>query len=195
MAYVLGVIATDGCLVEYGNGYHGFDITSKDKILLKQIKKTMQAEHKIGEKERGSRLQVRNRKIYSDLLRLGLTPRKSRTIKFLNIPKKYLSDFVRGCFDGDGCVKVWQEPRWRHTWQISTFFCSASLPFLQTLHNQLQSKGRLLRGWIWHGPRSYYLCFAIEDSLRLFNFMYQNDSQLYLKRKKDKFESFISLRK
>lgn len=38
MAYILGVIITDGCLVEHRNGYHGLDITSKDKDFLENIR-------------------------------------------------------------------------------------------------------------------------------------------------------------
>lgn len=52
MAYILGIITTDGCLVEDGNGYNGLDITSKGKELLEQIKSIMQAAHKISKKTR-----------------------------------------------------------------------------------------------------------------------------------------------
>ena len=195
MAYILGFITADGCLVEYANGYHGLDITSKDKGLLVLIKREMQAEHKIGKKPRGYRLQIRNRTIYNDLLRLGLTPRKSKTIKFPYIPKKHFSEFVRGCFDGDGCVKVWQEKRWRRPWQLSSFFCSASLVFLKELQKKLQSIGGLSRGWIWQHPRSsHYLSYAIADSLRLYQFIYQDNPQLCLERKKKRFELFLSLK-
>ena len=82
MAYILGFIFADGCLVEYRNGYHGLDITSKDLNHLRLIKEKLNAEHKIGKKERGFRLQIRNRDIYNDLINLGLTPRKSKIISF-----------------------------------------------------------------------------------------------------------------
>ena len=35
----------------------------------------------------------------------GIGPRKSKTVRFPEkLPKKYYSDFVRGVFDGDGCI-------------------------------------------------------------------------------------------
>lgn len=74
MAYVLGLIFADGCLLEHKNGHHGLDITSKNKDLLLSIKSRMQSGHKIGQKTRGWHLQIRNAKIYKDLLALGLTP-------------------------------------------------------------------------------------------------------------------------
>jgi len=38
------------------------------------------------------------------LERLGIHPRKSKTIKWLNPPEKFTSHFVRGYVDGDGCI-------------------------------------------------------------------------------------------
>lgn len=96
MAYVLGLIFADGCLLEHKNGDHGLDITSKNKDLLLSIKSRMQSGHKIGQKTRGWHLQIRNVKIYKDLLALGLTPRKSKTILFPKVPKVYMADFIRG---------------------------------------------------------------------------------------------------
>jgi hypothetical protein len=52
MAYVLGVICADGCLVEHANGYHGLNITTKDLSWLQQLRHTLQAEQSIGRKDR-----------------------------------------------------------------------------------------------------------------------------------------------
>ncbi len=68
MAYLLGVICADGCLVEHANGYHCLNITSKDLPWLQQIKQTLNAEQKISCKERGYQLQIRNQAIYRSLL-------------------------------------------------------------------------------------------------------------------------------
>ncbi|MDP2941375.1 MAG: LAGLIDADG family homing endonuclease [Candidatus Omnitrophota bacterium] len=196
MAYILGFIFADGCLVEYKNGYHGLDITSKDLGHLRLIKEQLKAEHKIGEKERGYRIQVRNSYIYNDLLKLGLTPRKSKTIAFPEIPKSYFSHFIRGLFDGDGSVMVWREPRWRHTWQIRTSFTSGSQNFLQDLKKQLQSLVGLSRGRVSPVTRGFHLRYlSMPECIALYKFMYQGNNNLYLRRKRDKFESFLSFKK
>jgi len=44
--------------------------------------------------------------IYDSLVELGLTPKKSKNMKFPDIPEKYLGSFVRGYFDGDVCVSL-----------------------------------------------------------------------------------------
>jgi len=96
MAYMLGFIYADGCLVEYKNGCHGLDITSKDIGHLRLLKKQLGAGHKIGRKERGYRIQVRNQNIYANLIKLGLVPRKSKVLDFPKMPETYLSHFIRG---------------------------------------------------------------------------------------------------
>jgi hypothetical protein len=194
MAYILGIITTDGCLVEHKNGFHGLDITSKDRELLDRIKLIMHAEHKIGKKTRGYRLQIRNRILYNDLLRLGLTPRKTKTKIFPNIPKQYLADFVRGCFDGDGSVFIWKEPRWNHTWQIRTVFSSGSIEFIRQLRQILYENVGLGKGYLELGRKVIQVKYAIADSLTLYRFMYSIDCDLYLKRKKEIFEAFFNFR-
>lgn len=195
MAYVLGFIYADGCLIEHKNGYNGLDITSKDLGILRLIKRQLKAEHKIGKKERGYRLQIRNKNIYKDLLTYGLTPRKSKTIIFPNIPKKYSSHFIRGLFDGDGSVMIWREPRWRHTWQIRTSFTSGSKNFLLGLKSYLESIDNSLRGRISEITRGYHLRYlSMSECIALYKLMYRSKSNIYLKRKKDKFDSFLSLK-
>lgn len=195
MAYILGLITTDGCLVEHKNGYHGINITSKDKELLEDVKRTMQAMHKIGKKARAYHLQIRNRVLFKDLLKLGLTPRKTRTTIFPNVPKQYVSDFVRGCFDGDGSVFIWKEPRWRHTWQIRSTFSSGSGEFIKGLRRVLHENIGLTKGYLQLRREAYELKYAITDSLALYRFMYNTNCDLYLERKKRIFESFLNSRK
>lgn len=195
MAYVLGVVCADGCLVEHANGYHCLNITSKDLSWLQQLQFTLQAEQKIGLKRRAYQLQIRNQPLYRSLLDLGLTPRKSKTLQLPSIPSEVFPDFVRGYFDGDGCVMVWREKRWRRGWQLRTTFSCGSLVFLEGLRSRLSAEAALTWGSLWFGVRAYCLQYTIEDSLRLHDFMYCGGrSTLYLARKRERFERFKRLR-
>lgn len=194
MAYILGIITTDGCLVEHKNGYPGLDITSKDRGLLEEIKLAMSAEHKIGKKTRSCHLQIRNRILYNDLLRLGLTPRKTRTKVFPKVPKEYLPDFIRGCFDGDGSVLIWEEPRWKHSWQMRTVFSSGSIEFIKQLRQILSDNIGLSKGYLELVRKAIQIKYAIADSFVLYKFMYNTNSCLYLERKKKIFEAFFNFR-
>ena len=196
MAYVLGVVCADGCLVEHANGYHCLNITSKDLSWLQQLRHTLQAEQRIGRKHRAYQLQIRNQILYRDLLDLGLTPRKSKTLQLPSVPSSIFPDFVRGYFDGDGCVVLWREKRWRCGWQLRTTFASGSFVFLEELRRRLSAEAGLTCGSLWFGTRAYYLQYTIGDSLRLDDFMYRGgQSTLYLTRKRERFERFKRLRR
>ena len=168
MAYLLGVICADGCLVEHANGYHTLNITSKDLDWLQQLKRTLRAEQKICRKERGYQLQIRNQIIYRSLLDLGLTPRKSKTLQLPTVAPEVFPDFVRGVFDGDGTVWFWQDPRWKHPWQLKASFYSGSRIFLEDLRVQLGQHARLSASSLTMLPTAFELRYCIADSLQLY---------------------------
>ena len=194
MAYVLGVIASDGCLVEHANGLHSIDITSKDYEWLCKIRRAMESTHKVGKKPRGYRLQIRNQQIYGDLIRLGLTSRKSKTLRFPPVSLSHLPDFVRGYFDGDGTVWFWQDPRWRHAWQLKASFYSGSRIFLEELRSLLQRRAGLSSGSLTILPTAFELRYGITDGLKLYRWIYHDQAVLYLDRKRNKFEEFLALK-
>ena len=121
MSYVLGFIFADGAIedVQKSSRTCYLAIINKDVSILKKIKSVMDSTHKLyrrpaqlelypGNKvyRAGERFvfRVGSKLIYNDLLNLGLTPRKSLTIAFPAIPLEFLSYFIRGYFDGDGCI-------------------------------------------------------------------------------------------
>src|SRR3990167_11054371 len=84
MAYVVGLLATDGCLSI--DGRH-IDFTSKDLGLVEIFKENLNLSNKIGKKARGGqvekkyfRIQFGDKSFYEFLLGIGLTPHKSKTI-------------------------------------------------------------------------------------------------------------------
>lgn len=203
MAYTLGFIVTDGCLVEHKNGYNALNITNKNIQILRNILRAMDSDHKISAKKRSRtsnleyfQIQIRDKIIYSDLLKLELTPRKSKTVRMPCVPQKFLGDFIRGCFDGDGTVFMWQDPRWRHAWQMRSGFCSGSYGFLIDVQECLHKEYGLTHGSIQKLKRAHLLCYSIADSIKLYYFIYKNlgNDSLYLKEKKDKFEFFKKVR-
>ncbi|MEK7118215.1 MAG: hypothetical protein AAB869_01260 [Patescibacteria group bacterium] len=106
------------------------------------------------------------------------------------IPSKYFGDFVRGYFDGDGCVyfkKHKCKDRKNMRWVFSSRFTSGSRFFLLDLHEQLA--GVVSGGFIVTKKRQqkisgYELVLSHRDSLALFKLMYNNGHcDLLLKRK------------
>lgn len=105
MAYIVGLIAADGCM---SPDKYRIRINLIDKELLESIAEKLnytgpirKTKSKLGE---GYELALNNRQIYKDLEHIGITPRKTFTVNIKNIPSEYEYDFFRGYFDGDGCV-------------------------------------------------------------------------------------------
>lgn len=110
MAYVLGFFTADGSMTKNKRGAHFIEFEITDKDLLYEIRRLLSSNHKITKISRNVRwknlyrLQIGSKEIFSDLLKIGLTPVKSKTVKLAKVPGKYFNYFVRGYFDGDGCI-------------------------------------------------------------------------------------------
>ena len=198
MAYVLGFFAADGNLTKGKRGNHYIEFTSCDRKLLEKIKKTVDSGHKISKKKPvknrkdSYRLQIGNKEVFNDLVKLGVTPRKSLTLKMPPVPTKYLADFLRGYFDGDG--NVWygtaHKERKTKTPVLLTRFTSGSEIFLAELASALKFQLEV-NGTITYSSRAYRLGYSTIPSLSLYKFMY-NESHLFLPRKKKVFEKYIN---
>ncbi|MEK7498353.1 MAG: LAGLIDADG family homing endonuclease, partial [Patescibacteria group bacterium] len=148
LAYIVGLITSDGCLSK--DGRH-IDFTSKDIQLTKLFQKCLGINHiKIGVKTAGSketysRIQFGNVIFYEWLISIGLTPKKSKILRSLQIPDTCFFDFVRGCFDGDGSIYSYWDKRWKSSFMFYIAIASGSLPFLlwlkKKIHQHIRIKG------------------------------------------------------
>jgi len=202
MAYVLGFFAADGYITNNKRGASFWSIDITDKELLFSIRKAVDSDHKITERIRkniGSniyRLQIGSKEMVEDLGSLGFNAKKSLTLKVPNIPKKYVSDFIRGYFDGDGNVWVGyvHKERKTSTVAIQVAFTSASKNFLISLKDLLHMQG-LMGGSIYtHKIRNFSrLAFVNKDALKIYKIMYNRKTPLFLNRKKEVFERYMRL--
>lgn len=203
MSYVLGFFAADGYITVNRRGGQFWCIQIKDGNLLKEIKKTIQAEHKISLRFMGNsclyRLQIGSFEMCNDLRKLGMRERKTKSLAIPHVPKEYFPDFVRGYFDGDG--NVWSgrihKDRKKQHFAIRVVFTSCSVGFLKNLKENLYENG-IDSGVLSKGKGDYFrLTYSICDSLKLYSFMYNQSSSknnLFLSRKKIVFEKYIKLR-
>ena len=110
MAYVFGFWYADGDM-KHEKSYR-VSFSSKDLALLEQIKQAVGSNAKIyrfyrnGLLENSYYLTLHSKNLYRDLKKLGGRRNKSTKLKFPSVPSEYLSDFIRGYFDGDGSVHV-----------------------------------------------------------------------------------------
>lgn len=200
MAYVLGFFAADGCMIKNNRGAHFIEFHITDKELLMKIREVMGSDHKISlrsskgnEKER-HRLQIGSKEMYNDLLKLGFSPRKTKTVRLPMIPEKYFSHFVRGYFDGDGNVytnRFWRKDRNKFARALLSGFTSGSKKILEEMHKRLKNCHVVKGGSLHFASGAHRLYFSVKDSGNLFEFMYNDDQDLFLERKKIKFEKYF----
>jgi hypothetical protein len=163
----------------------------------------MQSQHKIVERKRENEkvlylLKIGSSILYDDLSKIGLCPNKSLTMKFPNIPKKFMKHFVRGYFDGDGCVRVCMKKGKQQVLIISklcTVFTSGSKDFLEELARNLRKNAETNLLKVYNGHRSFMLSYTTADSVKLFKFMYgKMVKPVYLERKALIYGNYFKLR-
>lgn len=163
--YVVGYIATDGCLSK--DGRH-IDITSKDRQILEEIQKALYLKIGITRKYNSTgqpflRLQFSDVKFYKFLISINLTPKKSLTLGKLKIPDEYFPDFFRGVIDGDGSITSWEHPiNCRQQWALRVV--SASKDFIEWLQQEAESYYKII------GKRYTYLRQRNRNELYLLKF-------------------------
>jgi len=204
MAYVLGFFTADGCMIKNNRGAHFIEFQITDKDLLLKIRRLLGSNHKIAERNRnkkwkiGYRLQIGSKIMFGDLLSLGMSQNKSKTIEFPIIPTEYLSSFVRGYFDGDGNVCAPKYKRIDRNGKLSmtllSGFTSGSKNFLEKLHQKLKRFAGISRGTLHERSGAWRLYYSVNDSIRLYDFIYYDSRKLLLLRKKRIFEKYIKAR-
>jgi hypothetical protein len=188
MAYILGFWFADGCM-RSTKKTKIFSISQhkKDKYLLEAILKEMDSDYPLSQNvDCCCCFTVCSEEIYNDIIKLGGKERKSLDVKFPHVPKKYLSDFVRGLWDGDGSIYYHTQSK-----SYASTYTSGSKDFIVGLYLALQKDIPNLRGGLYNGKlynesrRDYCLHFSTNDTIRLKKFMYQEpmEGKLMLKRK------------
>lgn len=187
-AYAIGLITTDGSLSK--DGRH-IIFTSKDIELVNNFQKSLKINYKIKKKNSSSNpnkiynyIQIGDVNFYNFLLDIGLMPNKSKKLKDLVVPKKYLFDFLRGHFDGDGSFYSYWDKRWKSSYMFYTSFNSASKNHVLWLKEQI-ANSLYISGHITKAVSSscYQLKYAKSESLILLRKIYQNKTSLKLTRK------------
>ena len=193
MAYIFGFWIADGNMGRSGlisrplSRSYVFNITQnkKDKYLLEAMLREMDSNYPLSTNNNCYVFRINSKTIYDDIVRLGGEERKSLTVKFPNIPDKYLSDFIRGLWDGDGTIYYNKRSRC----YVSTYY-SGSRDFISGLYWALKKNIPNLGGSIFNGTdNDHRLQFKKNDTVRLREFIYQEplDGKLMLKRKYDLF--------
>ena len=197
LAYIIGLITSDGCLSK--DGRH-IDFTSKDLDQIQNFTKILGLNNKIGikknkldETKNCFRVQFGNVRFYRFLLTIGLSPNKSKIIKSIKVPEKYFKDFLRGLFDGDGFSFSYWDKQWKTSFRLYCGFVSASRRHLEWLQSQISNLYGINGKIGVEGRTAYQLRFAKKSSIQFFKILYYKGDLICLYRKKYKFEQSLCI--
>ena len=115
-AYFLGFIFADGC-VSYNEKKFRYQVTlklhTKDKHILESFITSVKGEMPVWRHGQREMVEVHfsGKKMVNDLINLGVVPNKTFTIKYPIIDEELERHFLRGYFDGDGCIRINEDKR------------------------------------------------------------------------------------
>lgn len=180
-AYILGLIFADG----YNNNY-GFNITlvKTDYLLLEKIREIIKSKKLVfyPKKRNVAILRVNSKKISEDLTKLGCIRNKSLVLKFPSyeqVPECLFRHFLRGYFDGDGCLAIDKRKQFNISVVSSPNFIDSLYIYFQ---NKFQSGGSVRK----KGNVKELIYGGNKQALKIGKFLYEN-STIYLERKYQKY--------
>lgn len=183
-AYWLGFIFADGYissspLRDGVKKYYNFEISLgiKDLNHLEKFKTFMRYDKNLIIDDHRCRFVIANKHLWNTLNAYGCTPNKSLILKFPNLSNDLIRHFIRGFFDGDGCI----------TRQVNHLTVSPRISLLGTkdvlekiLHHS--NTNATFRHDTRHSEETLTLDWNKEQGIKFINYIY-NNSNVYLDRK------------
>lgn len=196
-AYILGLIFADGWFGGSG-GHYKLGLKSIDKELVELFHRTVAPgyalQHKL-EKRGGPSYEVRITrcgKMAESLFNHGFAPNGRMKYATPRIPPSLRPSFIRGFFDGDGCVYINRQLGGRYLY-LHAYFCGYA-GILSWIRGYLAFRGiqtSFRRKFITtDGDDFFGLHLAHNSSVALYHLMYDSGGPC-LERKRQVFEKFI----
>jgi hypothetical protein len=203
-AYWLGFMYADGYVDDFSKYEFSLSLKMSDEEHVEKFARTIVVGEPHIARERNTalngivfqscRFSVANKKMVLDLINLGCLPNKSLILTFPStkiVPKHLQRYFIRGHFDGDGCVTYGLKPYKHIGMKINStenFLASVQDVFKKNVPNYTCVK-------LFYMARDnvYLLCKGGTNAVRsLFEYLYK-DATIYLPRKYQKFIDYYNL--
>lgn len=193
--YLLGLIYADGNIAwNTEKGYYSLTITAseKDKAHLENIQNLLSSTKPLlyAPKTKSYRLIASNKNLCQKLMRLGVTPKKSLTIKFPEIPKDYLRHFIRGVIDGDGNVRYVARERSPY---FEITIASGSLEFCKGVVKAIKESLGIDANIRKVAKNVYVIQYSCSRGERLAEYVYR-DTTIFLNRKNLEYKKVLEAR-
>lgn len=206
MAYILGYLFADGCIVKDLKGFR-INLAEKDLCVLEFMRaelgvrmalqsmpaKVCSLSGRLAQPQWS--LIVNSKAIVKRLMALGMKPRKTfNDDPFPDVPDDMMPHFIRGCFDGDGSACTYKVNR---GWGGCSVSYVGSIKFVTGFRDALvrlagmSNKPLQMR----YGKTVTYCNIAwsgINDLQAFYRFVYPNDHGFCLSRKRNKIRAWLN---
>lgn len=190
-AYYLGLLFSDG----YNNTKNGtvsLTLQKKDIEILNRFNIMLCSNKPLRNDRDYLRLVIENKHMSSKLNLFGCVQAKTHVLKFPKIKSKYLNHFIRGYFDGDGCIT------WSKNKLIPQFSITGNQEFLVELQKKLIDKLKLKKTKFIkrHKERNDNITTLVYGSygncIKIYHYLYDN-SNFFFERKRNKFIEIFNI--
>lgn len=188
-SYLFGLIMSDGCLTK-NKDRNIIVIYLNDEDIVYKLHNYVECKRNVYHNKKQNGLYYWNEDAVKFLIENELEPRKSLSLRFPNIPREYIRDFVRGFFDGDGSV-VFRKTIYNTYVQVS--IVCGSEEFLLSLQNVLKEEN--INSKIYDDKRSnakYLKIISINDCKKFYHYIY-DEANFFMARKKKKYDKINSI--
>lgn len=197
-SYWLGFLYADGYVrIRRGSNEIKLKLAIKDKCHIENFKKSIKSNSEIKESvdrlinknktytSYSASLSIYNRKLVNDLITIGCVNNKTFKIRLPVLSDNMMSHFIRGYFDGDGCISKIKN---RHTYRVQI---ASNNEFINDIHKHLNF------GYIRNYKNRKWSILDIhktDELLKLKHYLY-NNATIYLERKKEIFDNVDVIKK
>lgn len=180
--YWAGFLAADGCVKR--NRIISLTLSSKDYDHLIKFKQFLKAEELIKKYRNSSYINIVSKEMAKDLERFNIFPRKTKTYTFpVNIDEKLIHHFMRGYFDGDGCISLLRN-------KYPYFSLRGTFDFLEKYQDEMMKNMDIKKNKIVFSGGIHSLSYGGKNNCRqIFEFLYR-DATIYLERKFERFKNY-----
>lgn len=194
-AYYLGLLITDGCILEpdVSNNHPNYkvqiELQEKDAYILEKLKQELQLTST--NIYHGTRIRTNcisntaslgwySTKMAKDLSKYGVVPRKTSTTYLPILDDKMMPHLLRGMIDGDGCITI-THPKNKPI--LVVYFCGNQQTVTQVRDFLVNTLNVFNVKVIQAGPNLWQISWASKkDTLKICNYLYE-DANFYLTRK------------
>lgn len=186
-AYWLGLLSADGCNSRDRTIKLG--LNNQDCDTLVKLKQCINYSGPIKNiREDMVELQINSREFTNNIMKYGIVTNKTFKINLPKIPNNLYRDFIRGYFDGDGCIYINKKTN------RATFTIAGNYDMVKSIQKILIQELHLKNNKISKQKTIYQFSYsAYKDIIKIYEYLYK-DAQLYMNRKYNKFNEYFYMK-